>query len=79
LIYVKPPFLLLKSLFQHRGRLNIKIKENAEKILSFFFNQMIIEYKTILLTMRRFLYIIQPCIEVSEHPCLIHNCWEIFH
>jgi hypothetical protein len=30
----------------------------------FFLNQMIIEYKTILLSMRRFLYIIQPCIEV---------------
>jgi hypothetical protein len=60
LLHLKPPFLLLKSLFQYRGRLNIKIKENAEKIFSFFFekNQMIIEYKTILLTMRRFLYVI---------------------
>jgi hypothetical protein len=36
LLHLKPPFLLLKSLFQHRGRLNIKIKENVEKIFSFF-------------------------------------------
>jgi hypothetical protein len=28
--------LLLKSLFQHRGRLNIKIKENGKKNLLFF-------------------------------------------
>jgi hypothetical protein len=39
LLHLKPPFLLLKSLFQHRGRLNIKIKENAEKIFSFFFEK----------------------------------------
>jgi hypothetical protein len=41
LLHLKPPFLLPKSLFQRRGRLNIKIKENAEKIFSFFLNQMI--------------------------------------
>jgi hypothetical protein len=32
-------FLLLKSLFQHRGRLNIKIKENGEKLFTFFFEK----------------------------------------
>jgi hypothetical protein len=57
--------MLLKSLFQHRGRLNIKIKKTAEKIFSFFLKkQTIIEDKAILLTLRRFLYIIQPSIEV---------------
>jgi hypothetical protein len=32
-------FLLLKRLLQHRGRLDIKIKENAEKIFYFFFEK----------------------------------------
>jgi hypothetical protein len=35
LLHLKPAFLLLKSLLQHRGILNIKINENAEKIFCF--------------------------------------------
>jgi hypothetical protein len=39
LLHLKPPFLLLKSFLQHRGRLNTKIKENAEKMFYFFFEK----------------------------------------
>jgi hypothetical protein len=51
LLHLKSPYLLLKSLLQHRGKVKIKIKENAEKMFYFFLkksndNKLNINYST---------------------------------